>query len=195
MPEPIVFPLDLDEVREIWITRDVYGRLCGESRLFSQSDIGEALEGLRRARGDIQSLVAEVDQLRKAGGNLRDEYLSEVVRHNDAANSLAELMTARDRAREVHTEFRIYAPCGHRDVEDCIGDPMEIDGSDWTCEAGYLYSVCRECCTHGGDEQTEECADFHTSAGAPDPDGCWPCRTRVALDGESAEQPGEAATS
>jgi hypothetical protein len=63
MPEPIVFPLDLDEVREIWITRDVYGRLCGESRLFSQSDIGEALEGLRRARGDIQSLVAEVDRL------------------------------------------------------------------------------------------------------------------------------------
>lgn len=66
MPEPIVFPLDLDEVRDTWITRDVYGRLCGESRLFTQADISEALEGLRRARTDIQFLVAELDSLRAA---------------------------------------------------------------------------------------------------------------------------------
>jgi hypothetical protein len=40
----------------------------------------------------VNQLSAEVDQLRRSGGNIRDEYLSEVVRHNDAANSVGRVM-------------------------------------------------------------------------------------------------------
>jgi hypothetical protein len=185
MPEPIVFPLDLDEVRDTWITRDVYGRLCGESRLFSQSDIAEALEGLRRARSDIQSLVAEVDQLRSLTGNLREGFLSETVQHNDAANSLAELLSARDRVRGLHTEFKIYTECSHRDHGDGEPSVRLIPDVGYVCDEGYLYSVCRGCCTDDG-YQREDCDDVHSTAGAPDPSGCWPCPTIIALDGEAA---------
>jgi hypothetical protein len=130
MPEPIVFPLDLDEVREIWITRDVYGRLCGESRLFSQSDIGEALEGLRRARGDIQSLVAE-------------------VRHQ--AEQIARV---RDLAGEI--DVRAFRILGRDPVENGISAEEIYEAEMGRAVAGLIL---------------------------------------VALDGESAEQPGEAATS
>lgn len=100
------------------------------------------------------------------------------------------------RVRALHTEFRIYTECGHVETEDHNGDPFEIDDVGWVCQDGYLYSICRECCLHGGDNQIEECADSHYSysSGKPDPDGCWPCRTIVALDGEPAEQHGQAAT-
>jgi hypothetical protein len=91
------------------------------------------------------------------------------------------------RVRDLHSEYRIYTECGHEETEDHNGDPFEIDDIGWICQDGYLYSICRECCIHGGDVQTEECADFHTSAGRPDPDGCWPCRTKAAIDGAPAD--------
>jgi hypothetical protein len=94
MPEPIVFPLDLNEVRDVWITRDLYGRLCGKSRLYSQSDIAELLEGLRRARTDIQSLVAEVEGLRAEVDHLVDVDAEATQWHDAYQQAKAKLTEA-----------------------------------------------------------------------------------------------------
>jgi hypothetical protein len=63
MPESIVWPLDLPAVKARWVDDDTYGSLCGESRL-RPSDQDRLLEGLRHARQDVHSLVAEVERLR-----------------------------------------------------------------------------------------------------------------------------------
>lgn len=62
MPKPTVFPLNLNEVKDTWITQDTYGPLCAESRLHG-GQVAELLEGLRVARQHIRSLVAELDRV------------------------------------------------------------------------------------------------------------------------------------
>jgi len=64
------------------------------------------------------------------------------------------------RLGRLHRPYRVYQECGHAhaDGEDRGG---VIDCGDFvTCEEGFLYSACRECCTDAGG-QTEACADGH----------------------------------
>jgi hypothetical protein len=84
--------------------------------------------------------------------------------------------------RQLHSEFKIYHECDHDHAED---DPGVLDINDvgLTCEDGYWYSICLECCTHGSGEQPVECAENHYAEG---PHNCWPCRTIQALDGSEA---------
>jgi hypothetical protein len=65
-PEPIVWPLDLPAVKARWVNDDVYGPLCGESRL-RPSDHDRLLEGLRYARQDVRSLVAALEAITERG--------------------------------------------------------------------------------------------------------------------------------
>ena len=81
------------------------------------------------------------------------------------------------RIRELHRPFRIYEPCAHEHEDADIVNCREFI----SCEAGYMYSVCAECCCTGGD-QTEECADGHEH------DDSQPlCATRAALDEPAVE--------
>ena len=80
------------------------------------------------------------------------------------------LLAAVEAVLALHAEFRVYEECGRQHACDGV-----IDCGDFiTCEDGYLYSVCRDCCT-GGRDQTEECAGEHDRA------SCWPCPTREAI--------------
>ena len=62
---------------------------------------------------------------------------------------------------DLHAPFRIYRECGHAHAWDHDEDRAgAIDCDDFvTCQDGYMYSVCRSCCTHEHDAQTEECAE------------------------------------
>jgi hypothetical protein len=83
------------------------------------------------------------------------------------------------RVRKLHKPFRIYEECDHGFLLPEHGDDVVlIECEDFTtCEAGYMYSVCAECCCDGVEQQTEECAGGHEH------DGSKPlCRTLAALD-------------
>lgn len=75
---------------------------------------------------------------------------------------------------KLHRPFRIYGECGHRHTLDDItsGVATEVPEVGVTCEGGYLYTICAECCTRGTGYQLEECADDHTPNLM-----CHPCPT------------------
>jgi hypothetical protein len=87
------------------------------------------------------------------------------------------LVAAVKDVRDLHAEFKIYDDCGHHhEPGDGVVDIEEVG---LVCKDGYLYSICRECCTDGGQEyQTETCAAEHDTSR-----NCWPCTTRRAVDG------------
>lgn len=77
---------------------------------------------------------------------------------------------------DVHSPIRIYEECGHSHQvgEQGAKDVREVGV---VCEVGYLYTICRECCTHGSGDQTEACvSEAHYS-----PIACFPCPTVQAL--------------
>ncbi len=89
------------------------------------------------------------------------------------------------KVRDLHQPFRIYDECTHRHgVEDDgrLPDGVQLVASvGLVCEDAFMYEICRECCTDGGEYQTEQCAEhFHKGAAA-----CYPCPTLAALDGAS----------
>jgi hypothetical protein len=64
---------------------------------------------------------------------------------------------------DIHAPHRIYNECGHNhsDEDGEAFDVLDVDDVGMVCEAGYLYSVCSECCTDQDGDQTERCADTH----------------------------------
>jgi hypothetical protein len=99
-------------------------------------------------------------------GDLSDD------REHEAPKAFAALRTVLDR----HSEFKIYDECGHHhrySAEGVVTDGVvAVENVGLTCEDGYEYSICRECCTASSQEyQTEGCASAH------DHNGCWPCTT------------------
>jgi hypothetical protein len=93
-----------------------------------------------------------------------------ITREQVAPDAYAALRAVLDK----HSEFKIYDECGHQHRE---GDPgvLSIENVGLTCEDGYEYSICRECCTGGsGEYQTEDCASH-------DHNRCWPCDTVQAI--------------
>ena len=92
----------------------------------------------------------------------------------EVAQDVPRLLTAAERVLKLHSEFRIYDECGHEHTQDEVDAGTARDTTEFvTCEDGYIYSVCRACCT-GGWSQTEACASDHERP-------CWPCGTVEAI--------------
>lgn len=71
-----------------------------------------------------------------------------------------------------HTPKRIFVECGHQHQPDEPG-VIEVEEIGSVCNAGYLYTICGECCSWDG-YQTEHCADNHAQ---DDHTRCSPCPT------------------
>jgi hypothetical protein len=97
---------------------------------------------------------------------------------HESAADVPRLLAAVEKVLELHAEFRILEECDHAHIEDDVreGRAVVVAGDFIACQDGYLYSVCRACCT-GGTDQTEECASNHRHCG----DECWPCPTVEAI--------------
>jgi hypothetical protein len=119
-----------------------------------------------------------VDEVLAEGTRLFDElavYQRDVVTSWKPRLDTAESRI--DAALALHSEFRIYGECDHQHNEDDPG-VKSIENVGLTCEDGYEYSICRECCTSGSGYQSEDCAEH-------DRVFCWPCETSAALKGET----------
>lgn len=83
----------------------------------------------------------------------------------------------------LHRSWDIYDECGHRHELNEDGslpdDVKNIPEVGYVCHEGFMYSICRECCTDG-EFQTEECATYHNHH-QPGPR----CRTNAILEGDS----------
>lgn len=55
----------IDNIKSRWVTRDFWYGIAGETRI-GPSQQQDALEGLRCARADVRTLLAEVDRLHAA---------------------------------------------------------------------------------------------------------------------------------
>jgi hypothetical protein len=98
----------------------------------------------------------------------------------ETTEHIPRLLAAIETVVDLHTEFRVHEECDHEHTEDDVraGKAVVVGGDFIACQDGYLYSVCRACCT-GGTDQTEECAANHRLCG----DKCWPCATVEAISG------------
>lgn len=78
------------------------------------------------------------------------------------------------RVLELHSPFKIYDECGHEheETEKGVTNVIEIGP---VCQDGYMYTVCRHCCTNVGGFQTEECVSAHDHSTSI-------CETRRALE-------------
>jgi hypothetical protein len=67
-----------------------------------------------------------------------------------------------EKVAALHRPFRIYGECDHGDDEDHGGNKVvSVEEIGETCEAGFMYEVCRECCCGCDSYQSEECASYH----------------------------------
>jgi len=83
------------------------------------------------------------------------------VASSDAMILVAEVKRLRAREAAIlklHTTFPIYQECGHDG--DCPTESFEVDGEFHTCEEGFMYFICSECCVVN-DYQHEDCAGGH----------------------------------
>ena len=79
------------------------------------------------------------------------------------------------RVLELHSPYKIYDECGHEHEETDKGVTNVIEIGP-VCKDGYMYTICRHCCTDAMGDQTEECVGEHDhSTGI--------CETRRVLDG------------
>jgi hypothetical protein len=81
------------------------------------------------------------------------------------------------RVRALHKPFRLYDECGHDHEYGEAGTQYIEDLANVTCEDGFLYEICYECCTQHRGEQSEECLDHDHGPGKPI------CATVAALNG------------
>lgn len=184
MPEPVQ-PEPVTQSAGQHIARvDFFRRMpTGGSTAYVKPDVAAEI---RQAMEDVLGLFyvkAAVCEALTKFFVARDEKLRV---ENEQLKARAEKVLA------LHQEFKIYDECGHdhRYLENG-GLPEgvhEIDEVGLTCQDGYMYSICSNCCTGGSQEwQTEVCADQHKHDGKSQ---CWPCPTRVALT--ATEEPAAA---
>jgi hypothetical protein len=149
---------------------------------------------------EVKRLAYQRDQARE-GTDLHDEFVNDLCmlipdeRDDDVAAEaividwVKELLADRDRARDaavaleqeiaavraLHSPFKIYEPCGHEheETDEGVTNVIEIGPA---CQDGYMYTVCRHCCTDVEGFQTEECVSAHDHH-----DGL--CDTSAVLDG------------
>lgn len=120
-------------------------------------------EFIAHAREDVPALLALV-----AERTAERDVLADKVAGRDEAI---------ERVRTLHREWKLYEDCVHHHAEDDPG-VLHVREVGYVCDEAYLRSVCRECCTDDGEYQSLECTDNHAGH------QCWPCPTKVALDGE-----------
>lgn len=67
-----------------------------------------------------------------------------------------------------HFPWNVYEECdcdpGHREEDVGTGTVVDVNEVGPTCEDGFRYSICAECCALDNSwsfEQREECADAH----------------------------------
>lgn len=67
-----------------------------------------------------------------------------------------------------HYPWNIYEECdcdpGHRDEDVGVGTVVDVAEVGPTCEDGFRYNICAECCTNEtpwSKEQLEDCANGH----------------------------------
>lgn len=202
---PVLANLDI-QVRQLTEDRD-RARAEIEEWKKSADNAGLAIAKINRERGEAQDRATEAEADRDraralAGvrGDLFDEATKKLERAQQAGNEIWDDLNAttadRDRAREIaaaleaetarirelHSEYRLYDDCGHEHAETDEG-VVNVPDVGVVCQDGYMYSVCRECCTNGYGDQTEECASAHDHPG-------WLCATndilRAAEAGEGA---------
>ena len=130
------------------------------------------------------SLRAALDALRNDNErHIEEARFTEWTVSQDPTGNVRLLLAVVDAVLALHREFRIYEECDHAHAYDggTEGESGAVVdcGEFLTCDDGYLYSVCRECCAQGsaagGPHQTEECATNHEVG------KCWPCPTRRAI--------------
>ena len=78
---------------------------------------------------------------RQGAGEAREEGMSV-----DESRRLQAQVAA---VKALHRPFGIYDECGHEHEEGQAG-VLDIPEVGLTCEAGLLYTVCRECHTYDG---------------------------------------------
>lgn len=122
---------------------------------------------------------AEVARLHGLVNELTSVADGFVARVDDLTGQVAGRDATIQRVRDRHAEHKIYTECGHQHEESDPG-VVEVDLIGPVCEAGYEYSICRECCVEGG-EQTEVCATYHDHRFRP------LCPTRRDIDGDPAD--------
>ena len=113
--------------------------------------------------------------IRQFAGPLTSAIIDEltVVFQNPTEAALAAVL-------RLHRPWKLYTDCGHKHV---FGDgSVEIEDIGLTCEV--MYDICLECCTDGGDYQSENCASNHAH-GKDLPI----CKTAAAIAFELGDKP------
>lgn len=105
--------------------------------------------------------------------------VEELEADRDRAREIAVALEQENaRIRELHSPYKIYDECSHRHAETDPGVTV-VTHVGPTCEDGYLYTICRHCCTDALGDQTEACATEHDHATSP-------CPTSAVFDGGEA---------
>ena len=102
--------------------------------------------------------------------------LAEAEADRDRARKIAVALEQEVAAvRELHSPFKIYEPCSHEheETDEGVVNAIEIGP---VCEDGFMYTICRHCCTDGNSDQTEKCVSEHDHSESV-------CPTNAALDG------------
>jgi hypothetical protein len=100
--------------------------------------------------------------------------LDEGISWDALVDKVRQMREENARVRDLHSPFKIYEPCGHdhEETDDGVTNVIEMGP---VCQDGYMYTVCRHCCTDAQGFQTEECVSAHDhSTGI--------CETRRALE-------------
>lgn len=144
--------------------------------LMGVTEMSSSHEEIRQA-----IFAASFAELGDLDEDMREVYVDTLVA--ELAAREAALQAHIDKALELHRESKIYDECGHKhkmaDDYDVPAGLHLIEDVGLTCEDGYQYSICRECCTDDG-YQTETCVDNHEHGGSA---ACWPCPTHACLAG------------
>jgi hypothetical protein len=175
-------PVPGDQLREeiaeaLWASGRLF--MSGDDTKFVLADAALSVVAPRLAAKD-----AEIDRLNLEiqGHQVSDGYdkgwehgLNAGMQRAAQPGTVDGLVKVRRAVLDLHSEFKIYDDCGH---QHHVGDPgaLSIENLGLTCEDGYEYSVCRECCTGGsGEYQTEDCVNHH------DHEDSWRCVTVQAI--------------
>lgn len=126
------------------------------------------------ARLDLADVEARIERHRLRSdvprkGDRDFVDLSRLIDHDAPA-----LLAVLRHVQALHSEFRIYDECGHQHTETDVF-VRDIADVGLVCEEGFMYSVCRHCCTDASGDQTEECASSHDHSR-------WLCPTRQAIE-------------
>ena len=83
------------------------------------------------------------------------------------------------KVRALHLPSKIYRKCEHSHIEDeeRTGRAFNVADVGLTCDEGYWYSICENCCLDDYFERTEDCEGCHAHA-----ENSPICRTIDILD-------------